>query len=234
MNSMMQGDYLTMLFGSSSPVSLMTVMGSMLLAFVLTFIYAAVYQRTFNGFSYSRTFVQAMILGSIVTCMLIMAVGDSLSRGLGIMGTLTIIRFRTLVRDPRDAMFLFASLGTGIACGAGMPTVAVGGTIIFTGIALFLHIAPFASRRNYEGMLRFTTAKDAVDAKEAVDNLLLMMCSSFTLVAMRNSAQGAALEYSYHIRLRDSSYQKAVVKGLSEIEGVFDPLLMMQHTTVEV
>jgi len=222
-----------MLFGAASPVSFMSVLGAMLLSFVLTFLYAAVYQRTFSGFSYSRTFVQSMILGSLVTCMLIMAVGDSLSRGLGIMGTLTIIRFRTLIRDPRDAMFLFASLGTGIACGAGMPAVAVAGTIVFTGVALLLHVAPFASRRNYEGMLRFTAMKDA-DVKDTADSLLLMMCESFTLVAMRNTAQGEAVEYSYHIRLRDSSYQKEVVKGLSEIEGVINPLLMMQRSTVEV
>ena len=231
--NMMQTDFLTMLFGATSPVSLMMVLGLLLLSFMLSFVYAYVYQRTFNGFSYSRTFVQSMILGSLVTCMLIMAVGDSLSRGLGIMGTLTIIRFRTLVRDPRDAMFLFASLGTGIACGAGMITVAVGGTIIFTGVALLLHVAPFASRRNYEGMLRFTTTKDA-EVKEAIDKLLMMMCESFTLVAMRNALQGEALEYSYHIRLRDSSYQKEVINGLSAIEGVSDPLLMMQRSTVEV
>ena len=222
-----------MLFGTSSPVSFMGVLGALLMTFVLTFVYAAVYQRTFSGFSYSRTFVQSMILGSLVTCMLIMVVDDSLSRGLGIMGTLTIIRFRTLVRDPRDAMFLFACLGTGIACGANKIPVAVGGTIVFTGIALFLHVAPFASRRNYEGMLRFTTMKDT-EVKAAVDSLLQMMCESFTLVAMRNAAQGEALEYSYHIRLRDSSYQKEVVRGLSEIEGVFEPLLMMQRSTVEV
>ncbi|MCL1921233.1 MAG: DUF4956 domain-containing protein [Kiritimatiellaeota bacterium] len=222
-----------MLFGTSGPLSFMTVLGLLLLSFMLSFMYAAVYQRTFNGFSYSRTFVQSMILGSLVTCALVMAVGDSLSRGLGIMGTLTIIRFRTLIRDPRDAMFLFASLGTGIACGAGMVTVAVGGTIAFTGVALFLHVAPFASRRNYEGMLRFTTTKDA-EVKESVDRLLMMMCESFTLVAMRNALQGGALEYSYHIRLRDPSYQKELVRGLSEIEGIFDPLLMMQRSTVEV
>ena len=229
----MQTDYLTMLFGAHSPASPVTVFGGLLLTFVLTFVYAAVYQRTFNGFSYSRTFVQSMILGSLVTCTLIMAVGDSLSRGLGVMGTLTIIRFRTLIRDPRDAMFLFACLGTGIACGAGMAAIAVAGTIMFTGVALFLHVAPFASRRHYEGMLRFTTAKDA-EVKDAIDRLLMVMCKSFTLVAMRNAVQGEALEYSYHVRLRDPSYQKDIVKGLSEIGGVSDPLLMMQHTTVEV
>ena len=229
----MQNDYINMLFAADSPISFLSILGTLLLTFLLTFIYASVYQRTFSGFSYSRTYVQSLILGSIVCCGLVMAVGDSLARGLGVMGTLTIIRFRTLIRDPRDAMFLFACLATGIACGAGMITVAVALTIIFNGVAFLLHVAPFASRRNYEGMLRFTTAKDAV-VKEAVDRLLMMMCESYTLVSMRNAVQGELLEYSYQIRLRDSSYQKDIIKGLSEIEGISDPLLMMQRSTVEI
>jgi len=229
----MQNDYISMLFGTGSPLSFLSVLGTLLLTFVLTFIYASVYQRTFSGFSYSRTFIQSLILGSIVSCGLVMAVGDSLARGLGVMGTLTIIRFRTLVRDPRDAMFLFACLATGIACGAGMITVAVAGTIIFNGVVFLLHVAPFFSRRNYEGMLRFAVPKDAV-VKDAVDRLLMVMCESFTLVSMRNAVQGELIEYSYQIRLRDSSYQRDIIKGLSEIEGISDPLLMMQRSTVEI
>jgi len=229
----MQTDYLNMLFEMNSPVSFLSVLGSLLLTFVLTFIYTAVYQKTFSGFSYSRTFMQSLILGSIVCCGLVMAIGDNLARGLGIMGTLTIIRFRTLVRDPRDAMFLFACLATGIACGAGMITVAVAMTIIFNGIVFLLHVAPLLSRREYEGMLRFSASKEA-NVKDAVDNLLLMLCESYTLVSMRNAVQGELLEYSYQIRLRDSSYQKEVVKRISEIEGVSDPLLMMHRSTVEI
>ena len=229
----MQTDYISMLFGVNSPISFLSVLGTMLLAFVLTFIYASVYQKTFSGFSYSRTFLQSLILGSIVSCGLVMAVGDSMARGLGIMGTLTIIRFRTLVRDPRDAMFLFACIATGIACGAGMITIAVAMAIVFNGIVFLLHVAPFFSRRNYEGMLRFGTPKDAV-VKEAVDNLLMMLCESYTLVSMRNAVQGELIEYSYQIRLRDSSYQKDIIKRLSEIEGISDPLLMMQRSTVEI
>ncbi|MCL2833118.1 MAG: DUF4956 domain-containing protein [Treponema sp.] len=229
----MQNDYINMMFGANSPLSFLSIFGTLLMTFVLTFIYVFVYQRTFSGFSYSRTFLQSLILGSIVCAGLVMAVGDSLARGLGVMGTLTIIRFRTLVRDPRDAMFLFACLGTGIACGAGMITIAIAMAIIFNGIALLLYAAPFVSRRNYEGMLRFTTAKDAV-VKDAVDRLLMMMCESYTLVSMRNAVQGELLEYSYQIKLRDASYQKDLIKQMSEIEGISEPLLVMQRSTVEI
>jgi len=229
----MQNDYINMLFGMDRPFSFLSVLGVLLMTFLLTFVYASVYQRTFSGFSYSRTYVQALILGSIVCCGLVMAIGDSLARGLGVMGTLTIIRFRTMIRDPRDAMFLFACLGTGIACGAGMISIGVAMTIIFNGVALLLHIAPFASRRNYEGMLRFTTKKDEA-VKAEVDRLLMMLCESYTLVAMRNAVQGEAIEYSYQIRLRDSSYQKDIINGISKIEGISDPLLVMQRSTVEI
>ena len=229
----MQNDYINMMFGADSPLSFLSILGTLLLAFVLSFVYASVYQRTFSGFSYSRTFLQSLILGCIVSCGLVMAVGDSLARGLGVMGTLTIIRFRSMIRDPRDAMFLFACLATGIACGAGMVTIAVAMAIIFNGVVFLLHVAPFFSRRNYEGMLRFSAAKEAV-VKEEVDHLLMMMCESFTLVSLRNAVQGELVEYSYQIRLRDSSYQKDIIKKMSEIEGISEPLLIMQRSTVEI
>lgn len=230
----MQTDYLNLLFGSATPISFWSVVSNLLLSFALAFIYAVIYQKTFGGFSFSRTFIQSMVLGSLITCMLIMAVGDSLARGLGIMGTLTIIRFRTPVRDPRDAMFLFGCLGTGIACGANMQTVAIGGTLVFNLVALFLHVAPFASRRNYEGLLRFTLTVGKNDAKEAIDTILQQLCESYILLAMRQVVQGTAAEYSYHIHLRDPSYRQDLINQLSKVDGLATPTLIMQRATVEV
>ena len=80
-----------------------------LLAFMLSSIIAIVYERTFQGLSYSRGLVQSMILGSLVSCLLMIAIGDNIARGIGIVGSLAIIRFRTNLRDPRDLIFLFAS-----------------------------------------------------------------------------------------------------------------------------
>ena len=106
--------------GSSQSLSLQHVISAMLLAFVLTSVIAKLYQLTFQSLSYSRSFVHTLILGGMITCMVMMSMGDSLARGIGVLGALSLIRFRTVVRDPRDMMFLFAALGLGIACGAGM------------------------------------------------------------------------------------------------------------------
>ena len=74
---------------------------------------------------YSRSFVHTMVLSSMVVSMVIMAVGDSFARGLGILGSLAIVRFRTPVRDPRDMVFLYACMGLGNACGAARTGVAL-------------------------------------------------------------------------------------------------------------
>ena len=225
-------DYLTV-YGNGRVLSLEEIFSALILSFVLSAVFAAVYRFTFQGLSYSRAFVQTMILGSMVVAMLIMAIGNNLARGLGILGTLAIVRFRTPIRDSRDMMFLFASLGVGIACGAGVLEVAVIGTIVISGAALVMHYLPFASRREYEGLLRFVLKPDT-DAEQKVEDVLRHCSSAFHLIAMREATQGDRIEYSYQIRLIDPAYQADLVDKLHSIEGVHDASLLMQRTTVEL
>lgn len=227
-------DYLSMFFGTQEPLDPALVAGALVLSFLLSVVFAVVYQYTFRGFTYSRSYIHTMVLGSMVTCMLIMAVGNNLARGMGILGTLAIIRFRTPVRDPRDAMFLFACLGIGIACGAGMPLVAALGTALINLAALLLHWAPFASRRDYEGLLRFTMPANDAKAEQTVQELLTRYCVSFFLLGMRDAEQGDSVEYSYQVRLLDPAYQQDLVLALKKDGGFGDPVLLMQRTTVEL
>jgi len=226
-------DYLSYFFDTQAPLSAQAVAGAMTLSFLLAMLFAIVYQRTFRGFTYSRSYVHTMVLGSMVTCMLIMAVGSNLARGMGILGTLAIIRFRTPVRDPRDAMFLFACLGVGIACGAGMPVVAAVGTLLINGAALFLHWAPFASRREYEGLLRFSIGADDEAADRALKEALMRFCASYFLLGMRPAEQGDCMEYSYQVRLLDPAYQRDLTDALNKA-GFAGVTLLMQRTTVEL
>ena len=227
-------DYMALFFGTQEPLNPALVAGAMVLSFLLSTLFAAVYQFTFRGFTYSRSYIHTMVLGSMVTCMLIMAVGNNLARGMGILGTLAIIRFRTPVRDPRDAMFLFACLGVGIACGAGMSLVAVIGTLLICAVALLLHWAPFASRRDYEGLLRFTMPVRDAQAEQAAQDILKRFCASFYLLGMRDAEQGDTMEFSYQVRLLDPAYQQDLVSAFRNASGFSDPVLLLQRTTVEL
>ena len=223
-----------MFFGTQGVLSPQLAAGAMILSFLLAMLFAAVYQYTFRGFTYSRSYIHTMVLGSMVTCMLIMSVGNNLARGMGILGTLAIIRFRTPVRDPRDAMFLFACLGVGIACGAGMPIIAVIGTVTINIAALILHWAPFASRREYEGLLRFIMVANETKAEQEVQTILERYCSSFYLLGMRDAEQGDSVEYSYQVRLLDPAYQRDLVEAFKKTDQFADVVLLIQRTTVEL
>ena len=220
-------------FESVRLMGVLDIVTAMLCAFVLCMWHAAVYRWTFQGFSYSRSFIHAMVLGGMVTAMLIMAIGNNLARGLGILGTLAVIRFRTPVRDPRDMIFLFASLATGIACGATVYAVAVVCSFSVGAAALFLHFSPFASRRNYEGLLRFNAPPEK-EVQDQVEESMKHFCREFSLVAMRESSQGELCEYAYHVQLRDPSFRAELVEAVKRVEAVDGPTLLMHRATVEL
>jgi uncharacterized membrane protein YhiD involved in acid resistance len=225
-------DFLSV-FGSARILGTEQILLSLLMSFVLSFVIANTYRWTFQGLSYSRSFVHTQVLGAMIVCMMIMAIGNNLARGLGILGTLAIVRFRTPIRDSRDMMFLFASLGVGIACGAGTFAVATVGTFTICVAVIVLHWSPFASRREYEGMLRFTLPVEPT-MEDQVRQTLQQSCATFTLIAMREAVQGDRIEYAYHIRLLDPSYQAELVEKMHAISEVEDPNLLMHRTTVEL
>src|SRR5208282_969975 len=180
-------DFLTV-YGTTQWLGAEQIIASLLICFVLTSALATVYRWTFQSLSYSRSFVHSMILASMVVSMIIMAVGNSLARGLGILGSLAIVRFRTPVRDTRDLAFLFACLGIGVACGAAVYGLAVLGALIICVAALLLHWSPFASRRQHEALLRFVLPPDS-GSEEKVKDIMRRTCSAFSLVAMREIHQ---------------------------------------------
>jgi uncharacterized membrane protein YhiD involved in acid resistance len=225
-------DFLT-IYGTTQWLGAEQIMASLLICFVLTSALATVYRWTFQSLSYSRSFVHTMILSSMVVAMIIMTVGNSLARGLGILGSLAIVRFRTPVRDTRDLAFLFACLGIGVACGSAVYGVAVIGTVMIGGAAMLLHWSPFASRRQHEALLRFVLPKDSA-SEEKVKAIMRRTCSAFSLIALREIHQGELIEHCYQIRLLDPSYQSAIIGDLGEIEDLSEPNLLLHRSTVEL
>jgi hypothetical protein len=220
-------------FGPGRVMGVEQILVALLASFILSMAIAAVYRWTYQGLSFSRSFVHTQILASMVTSMLIMAIGNNLARGLGILGTLAIVRFRTPIREPRDIIFLFACLAVGIACGASVFLVAAIGTAAFCLVAMYLHWSPFASLRLYEGLLRFSLPPGSW-SREKAREILGQYCSSVVLVAMREAVQGNAIEYSYQVRLVDPTFHADLLDALRGIEDISDVSLLMHRATVEI
>ncbi len=220
-------------FGPARILGVEQVVTALLATFALSMVVANVYRWTYQGLSYSRAFVHTQVLGALVSCIMIMAIGNNLARGLGIVGTLAIIRFRTPIRDPRDIIFLFMALAVGISAGSSVYAVAIAGTFFFCFIALYLHWSPFASRREYEGLLRYLSSPGATTQAE-VEEVFAQYCATHQLVGVREASQGELMEYAYQIRLSDPAYRPDLVQRLNDVEGVSEVNLLMQRSTVEI
>jgi hypothetical protein len=128
--------------------SLEVAIFSLLLAFTLSSAIALTFHFTFQGAHFPNYFFQAIVLSSIVTSMIIMSVGNNLAVGFGIIGAVAIIRFRTLVSDPRNIIFMFAGISVGITTGVYGYAVSVSGTLLFCLVAIMLRLSRYAKSEN--------------------------------------------------------------------------------------
>ncbi|MDI3284486.1 DUF4956 domain-containing protein [Polyangium sp. 15x6] len=206
---------------------------SLLLAFGLGQAIAVVYMATFRGLSYSRSTVHGMAMGSVITCMLMLAVGSSIAAGIGMAGGLSAVRFRTSLRDPRDIIFIFAALGVGMATGAQAHGAAILGTIIFAIGFVLLHFTGYGARHQPDGLLRFA-APAGPEAEEAIMKILRSHCRSFALVTLREAAQGTIMEHAYQISVRTPDLRSPLVSNLKAIPGVQDVALLLQEPTLDL
>jgi uncharacterized membrane protein YhiD involved in acid resistance len=225
-------DFLTLQASSPNP-TLLTVLYTVLVSFLLSTLIGLTYIKTFKGLSFSIGYVQSLILSSIVAATVMQAIGDSLARGLGMLGALAIIRFRTNFKDSRDIVFMFAALAAGIGCGVGGYTIAVVGTGGFVAAALLLYVTNLGRASYFDGMLRFNM-QSSEQSRDALEKLLKDNCATFALITLREMAQGERLDYAYHVKLRPKKDKAAFVEALQAIPSIKGVSLMLQETTVEL
>jgi hypothetical protein len=212
---------------------LRTVLLCVLLAFVLCQVIAAVYVWTYQGLSYSRAFVLSLVMGGVVSSILVLAIGDSVARGLGLLGALALVRFRATLKDTRDMVFVFACLSIGVAVGVQAFSVAIVGTVAYAIISAQLALSNFGSRRLFDGLLRFQGQAGA-DTEHVVRRILGSHCASYVLVNLREVVQGSRVEFAYQVKLTDPSLAESLVAALRGADGIGAVGLMMQDHTAEV
>lgn len=213
--------------------TLITLAYTLILTFILSSVIAWTYEKTFLGLSYSRNFVQAIVLSAVVAATVMQAIGDNVGRGLGMMGALSVVRFRTSFKDPRDIMFVFASLGAGIGCGVYAWGAAVGGTIAFSAVAFLLSRTGLGTKHFFDGMLRFALPNEP-KVRGQIEDIMKSSLKTFILITMREVDGGARLDVAYQIRLRATKPAAEILSDLSKIEGISDVQFMMQDATTEM
>jgi hypothetical protein len=207
-------------------------LASMLLTFMLCSAIAALYSATYSGLSYSRAFVQTLALSGLVSCLVMLSIGRDLASGLGLIGALSLIRFRSTLKDTRDLMFVFASLCVGVACGVQSYMVACIGTAVFLGAATYVSWSPFGSRHSFDAVLKLHLPA-AAHKQQQCQQVLQRFCNHFALVNLREVG-GEAQEHIYHVKLASPDSRGAFIESLNAIRGLQGVTLLMQDRVVEV
>ena len=203
-----------------SPFSLAIVSSSVLkilLAFVLGVVISAVYRWTHVELA-ERSFTETLIILCMLIAVVMVVIGDSVARAFSLVGALSIIRFRTVVQDPRDIAFVFFALAIGMAVGAGDPPIAIVGTFLISGIIIGLNRwhASFFDQDGY--ILTFRVPIDS--EHEQIYRPLFNKYLASSRLIRQETKKSDTVELRFHIKLKQREQWVPFFKVLSTLEGL--------------
>lgn len=206
-------DFSHPLIPSTQDFDFFTTTMTVFLSFLLSTLVAYIYVWTLQKSTYSKNYLQSIVLISIIASVIILSVGDSIARGVGIIAAVGIIRFRTNFKNPRDTIFLFASLAAGIACGASAFIIAIEGTVCFALASLFLRFAPFSPVAYFDCIISFQA--NGPDQTRQFNTIMQQFCKKFVLINAQESTKGSSYQYDYHIKRKKNVSNAQLIEALS-------------------
>ncbi|HMM31711.1 MAG TPA: DUF4956 domain-containing protein [Clostridia bacterium] len=199
-----------------STLSPAQVLLTIAIAFAVGLFIFFIYKRTFGGVMYSRNYNVSLMLLTLVTSFVLMLINNNLTLSLGMVGALSIIRFRTAVKDPIDTVFMFWAVGEGIAIGIKFYVVAIIAAVGIGIILVIMSVLKVKSSMPYLLIIHYHEAASQ-QVKQLVKQLPGARLKSKT-------AQRDGLEMTLELRLKDS--ETGFVEKLLKVDGVYDASLI--------
>jgi uncharacterized membrane protein YhiD involved in acid resistance len=197
--------------------SIPDIFAALLISFAIGLFIFFVYTRTFKGVMHSSSFGISLIAMDLITTLIIMAVSSNLITSLGMVGALSIVRFRTVVKEPLDLVYLFWSITAGIIVGVGLIPLAVIGSVII-GLILFI----FVNRKTNDTPYVVVISCSGDEAENSSMEILSQQTKRHVVKAKSVSQDG--VELTVEVRLKESSSQ--FVNALIGIDGVSNATLV--------
>ena len=198
-------------------VSILDMAIAMILAFAIGMFIFLVYKKTYQGVMYSSSFGVTLVALTMITTLVILAVTSNVVLSLGMVGALSIVRFRTAIKEPLDIAFLFWSIAVGIVLAAGMIPLAVFGSIII-GIILIVFVNKKTSLMPYIIVLSCT----GHDAETKASEYIKSKVDRF--VVKSKSAQKGNIELNIEIRLKSDNTD--FINELADMDGINSAVLV--------
>jgi len=217
--SLVQASGLAAQFKSIVPSDLFISLG---LGFLIGIIIAIVYRKTYRGVLYSPSFTLTLIMLTLITTPVVMCIKSDIALSMGMVGALSIVRFRTAVKDPLDTAYMFWALTMGILLGAGLHLIAL---IVVLCISVLMFVLTFVKFTHPNAYLLVMHYDEFCEA--AIQSELARSVKSHKLRSKTLTRAGA--EMTYEVRLNERT---EVVTRMLDIEGVHDATLVACQSEV--
>ena len=210
------------LFSSQTitPASWLTIVFSLVLAFAVGLFIAFVYRKNYRGVMYSNNFVLTLVMMTLITCPVVMCIKESIQLSMGMVGALSIVRFRTAVKEPLDTAYMFWALTMGILLGAELYVIAL---VVVLGISVVLFLMTFVKFTNPNAYLLVLHYDE--EAEYDINQQLRRTVKQRRLRSKTVTRAGA--EMTYEVRLDN---KQDLVASMLNIEGVHDATLVACQT----
>lgn len=206
---------------------------NLMLSFTLGLLISYIYKKTHKGLSYSQSFMITNVFVSVIVCMVIMIIGNNLARAFALVGALSIIRFRTVVKDTKDTAYIFWSLAAGMASGTGSYFLAIFGSIFISVIAFILDKTNFGSIIKSEFILQFRIDTHDKSSTKPFNEIISNFSKTQTLLSSESSDDARSIKLSYDIVLKENKLQTDLISELSKINGLTELVIIAAKTDVD-
>lgn len=194
----------------ATTITLEGILMSLVVAFLIAMFIIYVYRKTFSGVSFSKSFALLLILVTMVTALVIRTISTNLALSLGMVGALSIVRFRTAVKDPIDTGFIFWGITAGIMAGVGVYLVALISSIALGGLFWLSYLLGFKSSSQYLLILKYDIA--------IADKVKAIMAKLPKHKLRSKHVSGTRVEVTFDIDVKDG--KESITDAFLRIDGI--------------
>lgn len=189
------------------------------IALICGFLISRFYCWSTNTSNNAKTFIGSLITLTMITAIVILVIGNNLARAFGLVGAMSIIRFRTAVKDVQDIVFIFFSLAIGMAAGIGLSMIALTGTIAVGIVTVMIAQIQSISTGRQEYLLQFNySPTDSMESPYLP--VIKKFCRKYHIINMKSCDYSGQLELSFYIKLKNQDTRENFIRELKGVESV--------------
>ncbi len=197
-------------------------------AFLLGMIISWTYIKTYKGRLYSQIFSHTIVIVTVVISIIIVAIGSNIARAFSLAGALSIVRFRSIISDPKDIAFIFFALGAGLASGAGLFLPAIFFVVMLSGLIFLLYYTDYGAKDSKQKILKIRVPEN-INFEGLFDDVLDKYLEEYTLASITTARLGTMFELVYSVRSRGVNEDKELMDEIRCRNGNMDVVLLLDE-----